>query len=432
MLLPKMLTSRLTASWLKYLVAALFIFVPLYPKFPLFFLSKSSVAVRAEDFIIFFAAIVLFFNYLDKRLIPQKNQLFLPIVTYWLIGGLSLLSAAIITQSISLPLGVLHWLRRIEYMIGYFLVYQAVKNNPDNKRFYLEVCFLVSIGVLFYGLAQIYFSAPIISTMNSEFSKGVALTLQPGVPISSSFAGHYDLAVYLVFILCLIASSIDVKKFNLKSVFFILLFSGQLWLLLQTGSRMAAFAALGSVSLVLFLGKKIKYLILFWLIFSLGVVNSPQLTGRFGNLFKVIELRNISSINLVLASEGQETVSEDLRPIQQDRSTSIRFDAEWPRAVRAFLKNPFLGTGYSSISLATDNDFLRALGETGLLGFFAFLGVLIVIGRKSLLINQNFDLAYLGMFITMVIMAFLLDVFEASKIATLFWMFTGLKFSAKS
>ena len=48
-------------------------------------------------------------------------------------------------------------------------------------------------------------------------------------------------------------------------------------------------------------------------------------------------------------------------------------NVEWPRAIRALKKNPLLGTGYSSITLATDNDYLRLLGETGVLGFLAFL-----------------------------------------------------------
>ena len=42
-------------------------------------------------------------------------------------------------------------------------------------------------------------------------------------------------------------------------------------------------------------------------------------------------------------------------PIQiaTQRSGEIRFKVEWPRALRAFAKNPLLGTGYSSVTLAT-------------------------------------------------------------------------------
>jgi len=63
------------------------------------------------------------------------------------------------------------------------------------------------------------------------------------------------------------------------------------------------------------------------------------------------------------------------------RSTDIRLKVEWPRAIKAFLKNPLLGTGYSSITLATDNDYLRMLGETGILGTLAFLAIILEITR---------------------------------------------------
>ena len=73
-----------------------------------------------------------------------------------------------------------------------------------------------------------------------------------------------------------------------------------------------------------------------------------------------------------------------------ERSGGIRFDYEWPRALNHFKKSPLLGTGFSSLGLATDNDYLRALGETGLLGLLSFLlifleGLKLILekGRKS-------------------------------------------------
>lgn len=422
---PKKPISLLSSTLLKYLVAALFIFIPLYPKFPLFFIPKTTVAIRAEDFLLLFSGLILLVDLLIKRSKIQKIPLFYQISTFWLIGGLSLLSAILITQTVSASTVTLHWLRRIEYLLGFFLVYQSVKNDQKNLAFYLKITLLASVGVLFYGIAQIYLGAPIISTMNSEFSKGVALTLQPGIPINSSFAGHYDLSVYLVFILSIIAARLD-KIIKPISLPLIILFIGQLWLLFQTGSRMSALTAFICISLIFFLQRKIKFLLIFWLIFILGVANSPSLTGRFQNLFKVIQFQHLSAA-VVYATEN--STPEELRPIQQDRSTSIRFDVEWPRAWRAFLKNPLLGTGYSSISLATDNDYLRSLGESGFLGFLSFIAILIYIARKAVKLSDSFDYAYLGIFMTMIITAVFLDVFEASKIAILFWMFTALKFT---
>jgi O-antigen ligase len=423
---PILMLSRVL---LKYSLAALFIFIPLYPKFPLFFVPNTSVAIRAEDFLLLFSALILTLNIILEKIKPYKIPLFFQIATFCLIGGLSLISSIIITQTVSTSIVALHWIRRIEYLFGFFLVYISVKNSPKNLKFFLDVTLLASVGVLIYGIAQIYFKAPIISTMNSEFSKGVALTLQPGIPINSSFAGHYDLSVYLVFILSIIATKLKSQKIITK-LSLLLLFIGQLWLLFQTGSRMSALAGLFAISLIFFLQKNFKCLLLFWFIFVVGVANSPSLTGRFQSLFKILEVKRLS-LAAVYASDTPTPTPESLRPIQQDRSTSIRFDVEWPRALRAFFKNPVLGTGYSSISLATDNDYLRALGETGILGLLSFLAILIAIAKKTLSLKSQFDYAYLGIFLTMTLTAIFLDVFEASKIAILFWMFTGLKFASK-
>lgn len=424
MVRQKKLISTLSKILLKYSVAALFIFIPLYPKFPLFFIPNTTVAVRAEDFLILFTGTILIFNIIINKVNLRKIPLFYQISVFILVGGLSLLSAVLITQTVSPSIVTLHWLRRIEYLLCFFLVYLTVKNNPRNLNFYIEVTLLTSVGVLIYGIAQIFFNAPIISTMNPEFSKGAALILQPGIPINSSFAGHYDLSIYIVFILSIIASKINQKKLLLH-IPLILLSLGHLWLLFQTGSRMSAFAAFISVSLIFFLQKKLKLLLLFCLIFIIGVINSPNLTGRFQTLFNVISLEKYSIISVYAADPS----SEELRPIQQDRSTSIRFDVEWPRAWRAFQKNPLLGTGYSSISLATDNDYLRSLGETGILGFLSFVAILITIIKRSLILKISYDYAYIGIILTMIFNAIFLDVFEASKIAILFWMFTGLKFN---
>jgi len=107
--------------------------------------------------------------------------------------------------------------------------------------------------------------------------------------------------------------------------------------------------------------------------------------------------------------------------------------------MRSFYKNPILGTGYSSLGLATDNDYLRALGETGILGLGAFLSILVglVVSLKRGLGKQKgldklYVVASLGILLSFLVTAVFLDVFESSKIAILFWAFMGLSLSTKS
>jgi O-antigen ligase len=122
-------------------------------------------------------------------------------------------------------------------------------------------------------------------------------------------------------------------------------------------------------------------------------------------------------------------------PVFEDRSTSIRLNVEWPRAIRALSKNPLLGTGYSSITLATDNDYLRLLGEVGILGFLAFFLIFLRIGRsvskafplikKYKRVELGFLAGMIGSFPGLLLNAVFIDIFEASKFAIIFWLLMG-------
>ena len=415
------LTQKPLNSSLKYIGAALLIFTPLYPKFPLFFLPFSTVAVRVEDFLIGLAVLFLVIG-LKKNSFKALPPITFQIVTFWAIGLLSTISAILITKNVSPLLSTLHFLRRIEYMSLFFIFYYLGSISKSNRTFFLKLILLPVAGVFLYGLAQIYFAAPVISTMNIESSKGIALTLQPGVQLSSTFSGHYDLAIYLSFIISFLMAILSLAKEKHTKGLIYFLSLPVIWLFTKAGSRMGLIGLLSSVSIISLIKKKFLLGFIMLFLISLGVITSPHLMGRFSSFLKVF---------------AQEEV---LRPIQQDRSASIRFDVEWPRAIRSFYKNPFLGTGYSSLGLATDNDYLRALGETGVLGLVSFVSILIGLG-KALFVSfkkalgktdKILTISSMGVFTSMVIVAIFIDTFAASKIAILFWSITGLALSTNS
>lgn len=437
--------QKLFAFLFKYLTAAIFIFIPLYPKFPLFFLPGSSVAVRAEDFLIALTTIVFaihLFLTKKKNLPPLYHQ----VVIYLIVGLISSLSAIFITQNVSAPLVIFHLLRRLEYLLVFYFAYYLGRMGWLSRRFLFELVLLPVVGVFLYGLAQIYMRAPVISTMNIEFSKGVALTLQPGVQLSSTFAGHYDLAIYLAMIAAFLVTLMTFVQKKLHRLGLMLAFIALLWLFTQAGSRIALFGLTFSVILVTVLRRRLKLTFLLVALVAASILTSPNLMMRIGNLVRVLQskLQSTLIVRPTFATEGGNgfnvLAAIAPRPIEADRSTSIRFDVEWPRALRSLAKNPFLGTGYSSISLATDNEYLRALGETGILGFLAFISILIALGRSLLSrysssrgsLDKIITLGAIGVYSVFLISAFFLDVFEASKIAILFWAYTGLAISTKS
>ena len=120
-------------------------------------------------------------------------------------------------------------------------------------------------------------------------------------------------------------------------------------------------------------------------------------------------------------------------------SMAIRLDALWPQAIKGFKRSPILGSGYSTLvktnvgeftyAESTDNDYLRMLGETGLLGSIAFLAV-IYYGIYYAVVNLRssqgtaflFSLGAIGATIAMLVTATYIDIFESSKVAYVFWM----------
>lgn len=167
-----------------------------------------------------------------------------------------------------------------------------------------------------------------------------------------------------------------------------------------------------------------------------GYINLPSDTTSIASnkvIYKRTKLTAGTQSAEITSMEGDFVVKKVLA---YDVSFTTRFQGEWPRAIEAFKRNIFLGSGYSSIGLATDGDYLRMLGESGLLGFGAFILAFLVMGIyienlfkeidskpvRGLIIGVSAGLFGLGL------NAILIDVFEASKVAYVLWMMVGLSF----
>ena len=440
-------------KFLFWLIIFLFAFIPLYPKFPLLNVAGTFVAVRLEDVFIALAYLVWgAYLLLSKQIgIFLKDKLNRALMLFFFVGLVSLFSANFLTHTTLLPLSLLHWIRRLEFMMLLPLVVTVIKTKKQ-----LVICLLTLSAVVLlvniYALGQQYLHWPVISTTNSEFSKGLILSLSPGARVNSTFAGHYDLAVFLAMVLVLIST----------------------WVLIMTAARLSFVAAFAGIFGSLVLLKKFKFILLLAMI-MLGVLIYPsQLRDRListvtVNIFgqgerykgqtedqRIRSKLNIPTLAIKTSSESAETsifatgsagIASDITPgepidttqLGVYRSFSIRLNLEWPRAITAFLKNPFLGTGYSSLGIATDNDFLRSLGEVGMLGTAVFILIFIEIIKKIVrLLRENdkflryFSIGTLSLILAFVINGLFIDVFEASKVASLFWMIVGLNLSVRN
>lgn len=447
----------------KYLVAAMVLAVPLFPKFPFLRIPHTYVSIRLEDFLVGLVFLVTVIKIITKPKVLLKNDIQRRIFVYLAVGLVSLLSGIFLTRTVVPSVGILHWVRRIEYFAPFFAAYILInEKSEDILSFFIKLIMLIYIVVFIYGLGQMYLRWPVIITQNTEYSKGIALRWISGSHINSTFAGHYDLATFLVLLTpILINLLISLKE---KWAKFVLIFciSGAYWLFNSAVSRISIFSFILGTTISLLIIKKWKLVPIF-LVLSMAIFSfSSDLRIRFQRIIEVINVKRqqimilpknpvvyakedmaqISDSDSDLKNQDNQNNETDLvsvstpKPVVEDRSSSIRFVVEWPRALRAFYKNPLLGTGFSSITLATDNDYLRALGEAGLLGFISFsliIGSIFVLVYKAVLNIERFNLiekpfvaGYSGGFIGILINAFFIDVFEASKFAIIFWFITGM------
>lgn len=435
---------KIAKNSIKYLIVITLLSVVLYPKFPLFFVPNSTVAIRLEDVVIAITVIVwTIANIADiKKFINQP--VYFSIIVFFIVGLISVLSGAYLTQTLTLPTGLLHWARRIEY-IALFVVASTSIRSKEDLSFIFKAIIVVFVYIFLYGLGQKYFNLPVITTQNSEYSKGIALFYLPGGHLVSTFAGHYDMASFITLFSPLLYLALFAPKSVLRNIFgikkvlisraiiFLILTCG-LWLLVHAASRISIVSYMGVSVFSLILVKKYKYIPVVIIAILLFINLSSNLMTRYMNIFNV-------AIEKVISLEESLIVANAASPevlAAEDRSTSIRLNVEWPRAIRAFQKNPALGTGYSSISLATDNDYLRSLGETGILGTtslflifgFVFERILSTVHKiKKINLEKIFLLAIIAAMPGVLLNMVFIDILEASKFAIIFWMFLGIGYS---
>ena len=505
----KKILSWLDTHLLRIMAGFLLVFIPLYPKWPLFdVLYGYNVRVRLEDF--FVAATILLFliQFLRKKINIWVTPVSRWLVVYLVIGLLSVVCAVLITGTVPmLPMHVgkslLHWLRRAEYFSLFFILFVSIRSWRTVK-IYLGLFFVTLLAVIIYSYGQKYLYWPAFSTMNREFAKGWWLYLTEHARVLSTFGGHYDLAAYLVIALTLAWSFFFGAVNKFAKIIFGLLLAGGFWTLILTASRSSFIGYILGLTIVVFLWtfkRGLGWGLTRWVVtVSLSILlmlSFGDLSDRFLRLIRIADRvsvlkavllkpagtppqnqamfleNNLAAVALKsdvppsIIRPGDVAEDQNLWPTTEktasgasiivnkprgysqnalifDLSMGIRFDATWPMAIKGFLTNPLLGSGYATLNKtssdeftdaeSTDNDFLRSLGETGLLGFLGFfgtLGLMIVITFKSLggikdPVLYSLATGFIGLILGLLANAFLVDIFEASKVAYVFWGVCGL------
>jgi hypothetical protein len=428
---------------LKVFLVGYIFFIPLYPKIPLFNVNYTYIAIRVEDFYVVLLYLAFFIQLLRKKVTLSKKFI-IPIALFWIAVMVSYFYGGFVQYTIenqNLKVGFLHAARRIEYMMIFFVAASVIRSKKD-LYFYLKAMFIALALVCIYGFGQKVGGFPAIQTMNPEFAKGGFFKLSADARISSTFAGHYDLAAYLVILIPLVIGMFIITK---KKIYFGL-YVLALGALVLTASRISVGAYVLAIIPFLLIRKRFK-------LFAAVLVLTVAFTLMSDNLRTRIQRTIISETVFVDKTTGEQQIAEDLTvlpagivgstkkggktisinapskevekktvkliqgkirddvvkkaqskgvfltedqinqqvndvfnnqiPIQKyfpDISQSTRYAIEWPRAIQAFLYNPILGKGPFSMTEAVDGDYFRWLGETGLAGTLTFLAIHIGMG----------------------------------------------------
>lgn len=521
----------------------LLIFIPLFPKLPIFDVRNTWVYIRAEDFVVL-GVLLSWLALLFRKKVSLRTPLTIPILIFWIIGAASTIHGVLLIfptiANVFPNVAFLSLVRHIEYMFLFFIGYLGMKDKEFLKAVIVTLV-ITLIGVVLYGFGQKFIGLPAYLTMNEEFAKGAPIQLSALARVPSTFAGHYDLAAYLVLIIPILASLFfGFKNWFIKLALLATSLLGFI-LLFMTVSRVSFFVLFAALAVVIFFQKKkLIFLSIPVIIFSsvLFLTFQSSLFDRFKNTVGEVDvvvdartgeslgnvkfvpreyfkdklvlqrrLKDQTELEIAIATEKDSTYSTSsailpfkfipetvpvissanvstgetltqgtgyinlyLSPVTKrldsyfyeiseesksspsaqaivtygdflvkkasayDLSFTTRTQGEWPRAIEAFKKNIFIGSGYGSVSLAVDNNYLRILGEIGVLGFLSFAAIFLCLGIYIRKIYSDIDSSIAKSFIVgfgagligLTLNATLIDVFEASKIAFLLWTLFGI------
>jgi hypothetical protein len=174
----------------------------------------------------------------------------------------------------------------------FFIAYQGMKDKK-HLPVIISVIVFTLLAVIIYGFGQKYLGFSAYLTMNEEFAKGLPIKLSDLSRVSSTFAGHYDLAAYLVLIIPLVSSLFFGFKNWFIKIFLVATSLLGLVLLFMTVSRVSFLVLFISLFVVLFLQKKKLVLIILpvLVVFAFVFVSyQPSLLDRFKSTVATVDV----------------------------------------------------------------------------------------------------------------------------------------------
>lgn len=391
------------------LLIFLIFFVPLFIKIPLVAIPGATTPLRVDDLVFAVIIFLFFLGLCIKKIKLQRTPLDFPIIIYLCTGLISTL-IGIMTDRVSLYVGILYFGRIVQFILLYYMVYSLIV--IDKLNLYLKYFWIVlGIVILLFPISRII---PLpVSESEDDFSIG-------GFQGFSTFTVSYDLGAYFL-LMGLILFSITLLTHQNKHR---LLLLGCIISLFFAQARISIAAFFVSLLMsIFFIKNKLRYVLLMLTLFLVAFVT-----------FISVPLPQKVTQMLTLT---------DLTVLMQDPSLAIRIANAQSALENFFNGNIFFGGGHGSfltfssaygLPATLDSWYIRLLSDTGLIGFISFFILIGAILKKELVCckrtSNKIERAYLTGFILgtigLLINALFVDVFVAIKIGMYFWIFTAI------
>jgi O-antigen ligase len=323
-----------------------------------------GITLRLDDFIL----LIIGFGWLARMAIHKELGFFLktplnkPIAFYMITSLIATLIGALMGR-VDLKTGFLFVLKYFQYIIIYFMVVNHVQDKKQIHQFLwalLIACIIVSL----IGIGQIPGGERVSAPFEGE----------RGEP--NTFGG-YLLFMMAIAIGLFLASDLWRDRLIYGSISIIAFIP-----FLFTQSRASYLAFLPMLLVFVWLSKKRKLIVMGLLFLALLLpITSPQVVKE-----------RLSYTFTQPAQSGQIQVAD----IRLDTSTSARL-ISWQDALRDTAKHPVFGFGVTGYYFV-DAQYPRVLAETGIIGLFSFILLLLAILKYGLTIfHGTSDVLYKGL-----------------------------------
>ena len=406
-----------------------------FPKVNIINLPGTYIGIRIED-VLALAFVIIYVIKENKKLKGlftdnnmKKTLMFFGI--YIFVCFVSTING-IINEIIDIKMSLLYLLRKIEYFIFIFIGYDMVKKEKDLKFIFN----ILNISII------IHFIIAVLQRLNivGGFINGGYL-IHTG-RVFSTFNGPYEFATYFTLILPLYIMRLLKSKKHIEKILY-LIFTGMILIgIFLSQSRTSLILAIFEIisipliknkSILLQFIKKKKLISSTVIIISITVLivagSLILKTGRFKtlNLSSIMDTIKISWENKNFErykKEGFYLLGEE----NTDLSFKIRIN-KWMALIDGTMNHPIFGLGLSVTKEACDGNYIRILAESGILGFLAWLCLIISILKNTYKCEDDINFIANYDMIILLLTAIFIDVFEASKIMMFYWLILGAAYA---